>query len=40
MGSIFRLVTNDELLVGSVDIFYFFTFNILFLLFGLLVIFV
>ena len=40
MGPIFRIVANDELSVGSIDIFDFITFNILFLLFALLVIFV
>jgi len=40
MGPIFRIVANDEMSVGSIEIFYFITLNILLLLFGLLVIFV
>ena len=40
MGPIFIIVANDELSVGSIDIFDFITFNILFLLFSVLVVFV
>jgi hypothetical protein len=40
MGPIFRIVASYEISVGSFDIFDFITFNILFLLLGLLVIFV